>query len=135
MLAFEAAAFFLVEEEDGVGGEVFALGGGDGGGGVLLAESGGGGAGSFGLCEISASRRPLARTRKPKLLRRRMSRLPAQVFGRLAGRVGEPVSGEGEVLAEGGKRGVAGVVVAVEADVGLVAGSCAWAECWLLRVA
>ena len=34
----------------------------------------------------------------------------------LAGRVGEPVAGEGEVLPQGGQRVVAGIVVAVEAD-------------------
>ena len=79
-LCVEAAAFFLVEKDDGVGGEVFALGGGDGGWRrPLLRER-------LEWCrlrfarEISASVLPLARTRKPKSLRRRVSRLSDQVF-------------------------------------------------------
>ena len=44
----QAAAVFLIEEEDGARGKAFALGGGDGGGGVLAGERGGWFAGLLG---------------------------------------------------------------------------------------
>ena len=66
----------------------------------------------------SASRRPLATMRKPKPARARRSRLPSQELRVAAGRVGEPVAGEVKVLTKFGERGVAGVVVAVEAEIG-----------------
>ena len=113
----QAAALFLVEEEDCAGRKALALGCGDGGGGVLASECGRrlaifGGAGQLRVetaigedQEAEAVAQQKVALAKPGVLR-------------LAGRVGEPVSGEGEELAQFGQRGVAGVDVAVEAEIG-----------------
>ncbi len=84
LVCVEAAAFLLVEKDDGASREVFALRCGDRCCGVLFSQ--GGGAVPPRLARaISASVLPLARTRKPKPLRRRTSRLPCQLFWRSPG--------------------------------------------------
>ncbi len=114
----EAAAFLLVEEDKSVGREAFALGGGCGGLGVLLALRGGSlcGAlrGGFDLGFGAA----VGQDEEAEALGEQRGPLagPGVVDG--TGRVGEPEAGEVEVAAEGGEGGVAGVDVAVEADVG-----------------
>ena len=85
LVVVEAAAFFLIEKEDGVGGEVFALGGGDGCGGVFVLRASAGVVPGVWRGRFRRRVWPLARTRKPKLLRRRMSRLPSQVLVRSPG--------------------------------------------------
>ena len=133
LLGEEAAAFFLVEKEDSVGRELLALGGGYGCACVFLAQDCGFDSGSLGFADLGVEA-AIEEDEEAEVVAEEDVALASPGVGRRAGRVVEPVSSEGEVLAEGGKRGVAGVVVAVESDVGLVAGSCAWAEEWLLRI-
>jgi len=113
----QASALFLVEEEDGAGGEALADGGGDGGGGVGVGERGGGAVakgcvGQFGV-EAAVGDDEEAEAGAEE----RFALAEPGVVGS-AGRVGEPVSGEGEALAQVGEGGVAGVVVAVESEIG-----------------
>ena len=116
LVVVEPAAFFLIEKEDGVGGEVFALGGGDGGGGVSWLRA----------RRVGCRRVWRWRSRRRSCRwRGRGSRsccggdcrvCRPRCCGASPGGLCEPVAGEGEVLAQGGEGVVAGVVVAVEAD-------------------
>ena len=119
LCGFEATAFLLVEEEDGAGGEVLALGGGYRGGCVFLAEGGGGGSGLLGLVDLDFET-AVVEDEEAEVVAEEDVALASPCVLTLAGWVAEPVAGEGEVLAEGGKSGVAGVVVAVEPDVAVV---------------
>ena len=115
LVVVEAAAFFLIEKDDGVGGEVFALGGGDGCCGVFFAERSWGGAGSLCLFDLGVEFAVGQDQKAEVVMQENVAfALPAVLV--LAGRVGEPVAGEGEVPAQGGQGVVAGIVVAVEAD-------------------
>ncbi len=84
LIVGEASAFFLIEKEDGVGGKCSRWAAA-----MALAASRAprvaGGVPARLAREISASVLPLARTRNPKLLRRRTSRLPTQEFVRSPG--------------------------------------------------
>ena len=111
----KAAAFFLVEEDERVRREAFAVSGGGGSRGVLLSERGRRGASGLDLGFGSA----VGQDQEAETLRRQDCAFARPGVVSRAGWVGEPEAGEVEVAAEGGEGGVAGVGVAVEADVGL----------------
>ena len=115
LLREKSAAFFLVEEDDGVGWEVFALGGGDSEGGVWLAEGFWGGAAAFGVEDFGVEA-AVEEDEEAEVAAQEGVALAPPGVGGCAGRVVEPVAGPGEALAQGGKRGVAGVVIRVEAE-------------------
>jgi hypothetical protein len=131
LICVEAAAFFLIEKDDGVSGEVFAACGCDGGGGVLHAESGGSGAGAFGAGDLGVGF-AVGEDEEAEAVAQECVALADPAVVVCAGRIGEPVSGEGEVLSQRGRGVVAGVVVAVEADgiLGCGRGNVIWRD-WL----
>ena len=115
MICVEAAAFFLIEKDDGVGGEVFATCGCDGSGGVLCAESGGSGAGPFGAGDLGVGF-AVSEDEEAETGAEECVALADPTIVVCAGRIGEPVSGDVEVLTQRGKGAIAGVVVAIEAE-------------------
>ncbi len=114
MFGGEATAFFLVEEDEGVGRKAFALGGGGSGGGILLSKLGWRGVSGFDLGFGAA----VGQDEEAEALSGESGAFASPGVVSRARWVGEPEAGEVEVAAEGGKGGVAGVEVAVEADVG-----------------
>ena len=111
----EATAFFLVQKENGVSGEVFSRGGGDGSGRVFGAKCGWRGAVAFGSTDFRVGF-AVGEDEEAEAIAKEGFALAGPGVVVRAGRVGEPVSGEGEVAAEGGKSVVAGIFVAVKAD-------------------
>lgn len=113
LLGEHAAAFFLVKEENGVGGEVLAGGGGDGCFAIFTAEGVGRDVGGPDLLvELAVGEDEEAEAGAEDFVA-----LAEPLVGARAGGIGEPVADEVDVLAEGGERGVTGVLVAVHADV------------------
>ena len=114
----QAASFFLVEKDEGVGWEAFALGGCCGGECVFLALGGGSLRGALrGRLDLGFGA-AVGEDEEAEALGEQRGPLAGPGVVSRAGWVGEPEAGEVEVTAQGGEGGVAGVEVAVEADVG-----------------
>jgi len=114
LLGQHASALLLIEKDDGVRGESFAACGGSSGVPVGIAQFSCVGNGfQFGV------EAPVEEDEKSEAGGFHGGAVACPCIGALAGRAVEPVAGIGESLAEGFKAGVAGVVVAVEAEVGL----------------
>jgi hypothetical protein len=116
LLGKEAAAFFLVEEEGGVGGEVVALGGRYGCDCVFLAEGRGSGTGLFSFEDFSVEA-AVEEDKEAEVIAKKNFSLAGPGVLMFAWRIIEPVACEGKVLMQDGEGGVARVVVAVEAQV------------------
>ena len=113
LLRQEPATLLLVEEDDGVVGKAFSMRGGDGRGRVLLSLIFGRQLAGFDLgVQPPVPQHEEAETRVAKL-----APLPCPGVCLLAGRIVEPVAGEREVLPQIREAAIAGVIVAVEADV------------------
>ncbi len=115
LLGQHAATLFLVEKEDGVRGEVFMSSGGDGCGCIAATEF-------FRLDADFLSGKDLGvelavgeDEEAPSLADEELA-LAEPGVGGFFRRWGEPVAGEGEGAVEDGHGGVAGIVVAVEAE-------------------
>ena len=115
LVVVEAAAFFLIEKDDGVSGEVFALSCGDGDGCVFGSKGGGRGAVAFGAGNFGVGF-SVGKDEEAEVISEEDVALAEPRIVMRAGGIGEPVSGEGEVAAESGECGVSGVLVAVKAD-------------------
>lgn len=112
----KAASFLLIEEEDGTGGEAFATGCGDGGLSVGVAEGFGRCSTEPGVEEVGVEA-TVEEDEEAEAVAEQDLALALPGVGGFAGRVVEPVAGEVEALSQGGKGGVAGVEIAVEAEV------------------
>ena len=115
LVGSEAATFLLVQKENGVSGEVFSRGGGDGCGGVFGAKCGWRGAVAFGSSDLRVGF-AVGEDKEAESVSEEGFALAGPGVVVCAGGIGEPVSGEGEVAAEGGKGVVAWIFVAVKAD-------------------
>ena len=98
------------------GGKALAAGGSDGGGGVLAAKRGGRLAGLLGAEDLFVQA-AVGQDEKTEAVAQKNVALADPGIVIREGRVGEPVSGEGELLAQGWEQIVAGIVVGVEAEV------------------
>ena len=101
LLGEEATAFFLVEKEDGVGRELLALGGGYGCACVFLAQGCGFDSGSLGFADLGVEA-AVEKDEETEVVEENNPALADPGVLTFAGRVVEPIAGEGEVLAQGG---------------------------------
>lgn len=113
LLGQHAASLFLIEKNDGRAGEAFAPSSCSGGASVRLAEASGVGHGS--QLGVKA---PIEENQKSKSGGLDGGAVSGPAIRRRSRRMVEPVSGVGEGLVESFEVGVAGVIVAVEAEVG-----------------
>src|SRR6185312_5858235 len=124
----EAAALFLIEEQDGVAGKAFGLRRGDGDGGVFAPQVFGFGAGFAGLCDLRFEPAVGEYKEAPALLLEDFA-LAFPLIEHRSRWHGEPVAGEGECLVHGGHRGIARIRVAIEPDELIARWRCAVRRC------
>jgi hypothetical protein len=115
LICVKTAAFLLIEKDDGVGGEVLPLRGGDGSCGILCSKRSGCRASPFRLCNFGVGL-AVGQYEEAEAAVEQSVALALPTVSVRAGRVREPVSGEGEVASQCRKGGITGIVVAVEAD-------------------